>query len=328
MTPRTAPRPPRGRQSAPRGRPSAPCGCPSASRARRPAAPCRRRPSARRGAPTPALLAALLVAVAAAAGALPARLAAATHAAPEQLKDRVLAVVDGDPILASDLDRAVVVGLSQPNPGETDKAFRRRVLDGLIAQRLRFHEIDRFGMEQVPVDQIEKQVAEVRARFKDEATFRAKLKEVGLDEAGLRQIMARQLEVLTFVDERLGPQVFVGLDDIAAYYKKVLVPQLQQQHQPVPPLDDVRDRIRGVVREQRLTEELDRWTDELRGKATIASYLDKPPPDTLPPVVKRIELGRKPAAPPIPTPAPGAATVPPTAAPPTPPNPVKPPAPG
>jgi peptidyl-prolyl cis-trans isomerase SurA len=228
--------------------------------------------------------------------------AAAARATPPAavLKDRVLAVVDDDPILASDLDRAILVGQFQKQPGEADAAYRRRVLQDLVAQRLRFHEIDRFGMEQVPVEQIEKQVAEVRARYKDEAAFKQRLKEVGLDEATLHQMMARQLEVLAFVDERLGPQVFVGLDDIATYYRNVLTPQLQKQRLAVPPLDDVRDQIRGVLRQQRLTEEIDRWTEELRAKANIAVYLDRPAGGPLPPVVKRIELGKQPAAPPIP----------------------------
>jgi len=253
------------------------------------------------------------LALAGAAAPAPRQGASAAPAAPaapasgrgrEVLKDRVVAVVDEDPILASDIDRAVVVGQLQPKPGESPRAFQRRVLDELVAQRLRFHEIDRFGLEQVPVDQIERQVAEVRARFKDDATYRQKLKEVGLDEAALRQLMARQLEVLAFVDERLGPQVFVGLDDITAYYKNVLTPQVQQQHLPAPPLEDVRDKIREVLRQQRLTEEIDRWTEELRRKANIAVYFDQPAGGPLPPVVKRLELGKKPVVPPLPPNAP------------------------
>jgi len=220
------------------------------------------------------------------------------------LKDRVIAVADEDPILASDLDRAIVIGQLEPKPGESQRAFRRRVLDDLIAERLRFHEIDRFGLEQVPVDQIERHVAEVRARFKDDATFRQKLKEVGLDEAALRQMMARQLEVLAYVDERLGPQVFVGLDDIANYYRTVLTPELQKQRLPVPPLESVRDKIREVLRQQRLTGEIERWTEELRRKAVIAVYFDQPAGGPLPPVVKRIELGKKPDIPPLPANAP------------------------
>jgi peptidyl-prolyl cis-trans isomerase SurA len=265
---------------------------------------------ARRGS-APLLLAFVAVAAGAlgsaaiAPGAAAAAPAPSAGTAPNVLKDRVLAVVDDDPILASDLQRAIVVGQLQPQAGETERAFRRRALDDLVAQRLRFHEIERFGLEQVPVDQIERQVAEVRARFKDDASFRRQLHEVGLDEASLRQLMARQLEVLAFVDERLGPQVFVGLDDIAAYYRNVLTPQLQKQHLPVPPLDNVREQIREVLRQQRLTGEIDRWTEELRRKANIAVYIDQPAGGPLPPVVKRIELGKKPTVPPLPAGAPG-----------------------
>jgi len=243
-------------------------------------------------------------AAAATAPATAAAAAAASSPAANVLKDRVIAVADEDPILASDLDRAIVIGQLEPKPGESQRAFRRRVLDDLIAERLRFHEIDRFGLEQVPVDQIERHVAEVRARFKDDATFRQKLKEVGLDEAALRQMMARQLEVLAYVDERLGPQVFVGLDDIANYYRTVLTPELQKQRLPVPPLESVRDKIREVLRQQRLTGEIERWTEELRRKAVIAVYFDQPAGGPLPPVVKRIELGKKPDIPPLPANAP------------------------
>src|SRR6185503_3541712 len=111
-------------------------------------------------------LSAALAATPPAAGATPQK--ATAPAAEPQLKDRVMAVVDEDPILASEVERVVALGLDKARPGESDVAFRRRILDDLFEQRLRFHEIDRFGFEQVPVDLIEKNVAEIRARFPSE----------------------------------------------------------------------------------------------------------------------------------------------------------------
>jgi hypothetical protein len=199
-----------------------------------------------------------------------------------------MAVVDEDPILASEMERVVALGFVQPKPGEADTAFRRRILDDLIEQRLRFHEIDRYGFEQVPVDLIEKSVADIRARFPNDEAFRKALRDLGLTQQALRQLVARQLMVLTHVEEQLGPRVFVSLDDITQYYRNVLTPEMQKQRQPVPPLDDVREQIRTVLKEQRLNQELDKWTEELRRKADIHVYFDKPPGD-LPPVIKRIE---------------------------------------
>ena len=204
-----------------------------------------------------------------------------------ELKDRVMAVVDEDPILASELDRVIALGLVQPREGEGEVQFRRRVLTGLIEERLRFHEIDRFGFEQVPVDLIEKNVAEIRARFPDEEAYRKVLRDLGLSQQALRQLVARQLMVLTHVEEQLGPRVFVSLDDITTYHRNVLTPEMQKQKQPVPPLDEVRDQIRAVLKEQRLNEELAKWTEELRRAADIQVYFDKPAAQ-LPPVVKRV----------------------------------------
>ncbi|HKV08731.1 MAG TPA: hypothetical protein VJ725_11370, partial [Thermoanaerobaculia bacterium] len=179
--------------------------------------------------------------------------AAAQTAAPPKnvLKDRVLAVVDEDPILASDADRVVKLGLMQRNEGEPEVAFRSRVVNSLIEERLRFHEIDRYGFEQVPVEEIEENVAKIRARFPNEAAFKKALQEVGLSTNSLRQLVARQLLVLAYVDERLGARVFVGLDDISRYYRTVLTPEMQKRGQPVPPLDDVREDIREVLKQQR-----------------------------------------------------------------------------
>ena len=145
-----------------------------------------------------------------------------------QLVDRVVAVVDEDPILASELER-VIASASRAPEGEERRALRRRVLDGLIEQRLRFHEIDRFGFEQVPVDEIERSVAEIRAPLRRARRSSARgSRDLGLDRGGLRQLVARQLMVLTYVEERLGPRVFVGLDDIRAYFDEVLTPELQR----------------------------------------------------------------------------------------------------
>ncbi|HYX25596.1 MAG TPA: hypothetical protein VFC23_15705 [Thermoanaerobaculia bacterium] len=225
----------------------------------------------------------------AAAPAPAAKPSAAAPAGKIALQDRVLAVVDEDPVLASDVERVVKLGLQPPNPGESDDQYRKRVLNALVEERLRFHEIDRYGFEQVPVNDVEKAVAKVRAGFKDEAAFQKALKEVGLTARGLRQLMARQLLVLTYVDERLGPRVFVTFDDINKYYRTVLAPEMQKKGQPLPPLDEVREDVREVLKQQKLTQELQSWTEELRAKADVVIYPDQSAGAPLPPVVKKLD---------------------------------------
>lgn len=207
--------------------------------------------------------------------------------AEEETVDRLLAVVDDDPILESQLAQTIGIGLVEQQAGEGETAFRRRILDGLIEEKLRFHEVDRFGFAEVPVDQVEEQFEAVRGRFPNERSFQARLEELGLDEQGLRQLLARQVMVLIYVEERLGARVFVGLEEIQAYYDEVLVPRLKEEDGPVPTIREVREPIRQVLREELLNEEIERWTDELRRDADVVDYFDREQRD-LPPVVHEV----------------------------------------
>jgi peptidyl-prolyl cis-trans isomerase SurA len=214
--------------------------------------------------------------------ALPAVLALACAIAPApagaapRLADRIVAVVNGDPILQSDVERTLALGLVERRADETPQQLRRRVLDGLVEQRLRVHEVERYGFEQVPVEMIAEQIDAIRARFPSEEAFRRRLADLGLQLAGLEQLVAQQLQVMVYVDELLGARVFVGVEEIEAHYERVLAPRLRREGRPVPPIEEVREEIREVLRQERLNEELARWTAELRREADVRDHLDAP----------------------------------------------------
>ncbi len=202
----------------------------------------------------------------------------------ECLIDRILAVVDEDPILASEVEQVIGLGLVKQRPEEDERQFRRRVLDRLIEQRLQFHEVDEFGFAQIPVEEIEAQVGRIRADFDSEEALEVRLAELGLDPQGLRQVLARQFMVLIYVEERLGPRIFVDLDDIRQYYEEVLLPEIATRGDQAPPLQAIREEVRALLKEQRLNEEIVNWTEELRRQADIEDYFDSSH-EELPPVV-------------------------------------------
>lgn len=192
--------------------------------------------------------------------------------AEPELVERILAIVDDDPILLSEVDRSLALGLVPVAEEADERAARRGALDLLIAQRLRIHEVERYGFAEVPLEAVARQLETMRERFESPEAFTARLDELGLDEEKLRHLISRQLAVLTFVEERLGPRVFVGLEDIERYYREELVPPLEASGSPVPPLAELREPIRAVLKEQRLNAELERWTDELRAKAEVLDF--------------------------------------------------------
>ncbi len=210
-------------------------------------------------------------------------------AAGESLIDRIVAVVDEDPIFLSDLERTIALGLVTVEDGESVRDLKRRVLDGLIVQRLRLHEVDRYDSGPLPAEEIDRQLEGIRARFPDEAEWRARLAELGPQgEELLRRLVRRQLRVVRYVEQRLEPRVFVDLEDIRTCYETELAAELARRNIPVPPMEEVREEIRTLLRERRLNEEIDAWTEELRLEADIVDYFDRTD-EELPPIIRRIE---------------------------------------
>ena len=214
--------------------------------------------------------------------------AASAQDAGETLLDRVVAIVDEDPILLSDIRRAIGLGLVESEPGEEEAQQHRRVLDGLIDQTLRLHEVERHDFSQLPSREVDRQLARIGAAFADDGELERRLDRLGLDEQGLRLLVTRQLRVLVYIERRLGPRVFVKPGDIQAYYDEVLVAEMARQGIEPPPLERVQEQVRDLLREQSLNREIEAWTEELRHKADIEDYLDRTETE-LPPIVQRLE---------------------------------------
>ena len=74
----------------------------------------------------------------------------------------------------------------------------------------------------------------------------------------------------------------------------MLAPRLRREGEPVPPIEEVREEIREVLRQERLNEELARWTAELRREADVRDHLDAPVDVTQRPLPPKV--GERPPA--------------------------------
>ncbi len=220
----------------------------------------------------------------------------ALAASEETLVDRVVAVVDEDPIFLSDLQRAIGLGLARARPGESRDALMRRVLDGLIDERLRLHEIQRFEFGPLPPAELDAQVETVRQSFSSPEAYRKRLRELGIGDHEVRQTLARQLRVLVYIEQRLRPRVFVDFEEIQAYYEGELATAMEQQGTPLPPLAEVQEEIRQLLHEKALNREITAWTDRLRLESSIEDLWSHPE-GPLPPILEVIETPVEPEGP-------------------------------
>ena len=182
--------------------------------------------------------------------------------------ERIGAVIDGQVITVSEVSQFVEIRFF-PRTSESEDEYRRDVLESLIAQALRLRDVERFGAADIPLDSIESRLREIQGRFASPAEFEAALGRAELTADELSALIKRQLQVEEYIRERFNPLVFVPNEDIENYYRTTWSAQRRQRGLSVPPLDQVRDEIRQLLRSTRLTEEIDRWTSRLRLRANV-----------------------------------------------------------
>ncbi|MEO8379926.1 MAG: hypothetical protein ABI779_09725 [Acidobacteriota bacterium] len=185
--------------------------------------------------------------------------------------DRIAAVVDRQVLTVSEIAQLVEIRFF-PRLSASDDDSRREVLDALIAQALRFRDVERFGAQDITADAIEARVLEIQRRFPSVGEFAAALARTELTPEELRSLVKRQLQVEAYIQERFAPLVFVTAEEIEEYYRTIWSKQRTGRGLAVPPLRDVLEEVRAAVRLARLQSETDRWTAQLRARANVDVY--------------------------------------------------------
>ena len=140
-----------------------------------------------------------------------------------QVLDRVLAVVSGQVILASDVRAFLDLGLLTVEIGDPTER-ERAALTRLIERRLMLDEVNRYVPASPLPERIEQDLAHVRARFADRAAFDDLLDAVGLDLEDLRQILRDDARIEAYLANRFGePQAAEVEDWIAGLERRAEV---------------------------------------------------------------------------------------------------------
>jgi hypothetical protein len=186
--------------------------------------------------------------------------------------ERVLALVNGVPVLASDVELAEVAQLVPRGDGEGEVEYRRAVLDALIALQLRWQDLEAAALtERVRVD-LTAAWGSVVGRAGGEAALRARLDAIGLPPETLRDLVRRAAIVEAYVATRFGPFARPTPREVEDAWKDELAPNLAASGNPVPDLAAVRAEVEALVRERKLDAEVRRWTAELATRASVVRY--------------------------------------------------------
>ena len=206
----------------------------------------------------------LLVLVA--AGSLCAGGAPAFSAAPPpETVDRIVARIEGDIILLSEVRelaayQQLLDGRAQPED---------QVLRALIEQWVVRSEAQAAQFPPPAAAEIDAEASRIQSRFPNPQAYRERLAALNLSPQSLRRMVEQQLYLARYLDYKFRPAVQVEEEDISKYYQEELAPALRARGQTPPPLDDLREQIRELLVQRGINERADTWFEETKSRLQI-----------------------------------------------------------
>jgi len=192
--------------------------------------------------------------------------------------DRVVAIINGDVLLQSDVQEEERFAALEPfsvSPG-TDtlqRAARRLANRTLILQQMK--EQQQLGM--VTDEQVQQALTDLRnhlpkCRQYHCATpegWKAFLAANDLTEEEVVAHWRQRLSILRFIDLRFRSGIRIPNEDIEAYYKKSILPVYERQNEKPPPLSEISSRIQEVLLQQHVNGLLQDWLKSLRDEGSV-----------------------------------------------------------
>jgi SurA-like protein len=206
---------------------------------------------------------------------------AALAAFAGEVIDGVVVTVNHKPIFRSDWDEAVCYELfMQRKPvSQVTETDRVTALQRLIDRQLLKAQMSDVHSLEPSEDDLQTDVAKLRAQFpegKNDDGWQKLLAGYGLNEELLKAHLRTEVQVMNFVEVRLRPNVHVQPEEVEAYFKEQLLPDLEKTGTKVVSFEDVEPRIRELLTQQHMDELLDAWLHNLRQQAEIRSSVAIP----------------------------------------------------
>jgi hypothetical protein len=203
---------------------------------------------------------------------------AATPASATQatLVDRVVAIVNGDLILESDIDEEKRFIAFEPYSDQSGFS-RQQALERLIDRTLILQQAKLQPEAAVTPAQVEDELKQLRQDIPackqyacNTAAGWAKFCAAhGFTVAQLDERWRQRMQTLRFIELRFRMGIRITPAEIKAYYDKTLLPEYVHQHATPPRLDVISDRIQEILLEQQVSALLDDWLKALRAQGSV-----------------------------------------------------------
>jgi len=189
--------------------------------------------------------------------------------------DRVVAVVNGDAILESDIDEERRFGNIQPYRSRDDS--RESALDRIINRTLIQQEARLQPNTQVSDAELDRQLSKLRSDIpackqyhcETDEGWQKYLADNGFTPEEFRERWRGSMQLLRFIQIRFRGGVHITDEQIREYYEKTMLPEYERQKVAPPKLETISQRIEEVLLQQQVSNLLRDWLASLRVQGSV-----------------------------------------------------------
>lgn len=197
------------------------------------------------------------------------------------LLDRVVAIVNKQLILESDVNEEMRFAEIQPFRTARGESLYEQALNRLIDRTLVYQQAQEQQIEPVTDEEVKAELEQLKKQLSECQIYKCTVstdgwKEFltahGITEQEMFEHWRERMTVLRFIEQRFRSGASITREQVAEFYEKTLVPEVKSRGGTPPPLEKVADRIQEVLLQQQVSAMLQDWLKSLREQGSVRIY--------------------------------------------------------
>lgn len=192
----------------------------------------------------------------------------------QEVIDRIVARIDNDVILLSDVRLLSRYQLLVDGKSESDWEILNRLIDQWIVRS----EATAARTPKPAEAEIDRGQQRLLQSFASPDDYEARRKLSSLSEADVRRLTADQIYLNNYLDSRFRPSVQVNEQAIQDFYQNSLLPRAKARGQNPPTLDAAHDYIQEALVQKGINQQADLWLNESKARIHVTKMLGENQP--------------------------------------------------
>jgi hypothetical protein len=189
----------------------------------------------------------------------------------QEVIDRIVARVENEVILLSDIRQLAEYQVFVDGKAESDE----QILEHLVDQWIVRTEAAAARFPQPSDQDVQRSLARLQRSFSTSESFEERKKQSGLTEEEILRQLKSQLYLSNYLDSRFRASIQIDDNAIADFYKNRVVPRAESRGQTPPTLEAAHDFIQEALVQRAINEQADKWLKESRSRVRVENLLNE-----------------------------------------------------